>query len=246
MIIKTVEGLEANEKAKLVADIFKKFIEVKKVLKTPKHNSKVEFSSRSGYKRSYGYSTLDEVLSQIDIAIKQTGGLSYTFENVNSDSMVGVRVFIFGDSGAWIEFEPFYLPGGRTAQDYGSALTYLRRYCISSVFGIASEEDDDAQSISQKPFRANERQQPRQAPVTRPQATTPQQPAEDKSKKPLSDDALNMATVTYQNRPELLVILMKQAVDGDKDAQKFIKELEGKDKLLAHEINKRKLYEKVS
>ena len=55
-----------------------------------------------------------------------------------------------------------------------------------------------------------------------------------------------MATVTYQNRPELLVILMKQAVDGDKEAQKFIRELEGKDKLLAHEINKRKLYEKVS
>lgn len=136
------------------------------------------------------------------------------------------------------------MPGGRTAQDYGSALTYLRRYCISSVFGIASEEDDDAQSISQKPFRANERQQPRQAP--RPQATAPQQqPAED-SKKPISDDALNMATVTYQNRPELLVILMKQAVDGDKEAQKFIRELEGKDKLLAHEINKRKLYEKVS
>ncbi|KAA9324454.1 ERF family protein [Lactobacillus jensenii] len=245
MIIKTVEGLEANEKAKLVADIFKKFIEVKKVLKTPKHNSKVEFSSRSGYKRSYGYSTLDEVLNQIDIAIKQTGGLSYTFENVNLDSMVGVRVFIFGDTGAWIEFEPFYLPGGRTAQDYGSALTYLRRYCISSVFGIASEEDDDAQSISQKPFRANERQQQRQAP--RQQATAPQQqPTEDKSKKSISDDALNMATVTYQNRPELLVILMKQAVDGDKEAQKFIKELEGKDKLLAHEINKRKLYEKVS
>ena len=36
MIIKTVEGLEAPEKAKFVADIFKKFIEVKKVLKTRK------------------------------------------------------------------------------------------------------------------------------------------------------------------------------------------------------------------
>lgn len=243
MIIKTVEGLEPKEAAKIFADTNKKYIAIKQILQTPKKNSKAQI----GTKFSYGYSSLDEVLNKVDEAIQKVGGLSYTFENINSTDFrfVGVRVYLLCDTGAWIEYEPFYLPSGKTAQDYGAALTYLRRYCISSAFGIASEEDDDAQRISQKPFRLNERQQPRQAP--RPQATaSQQQPTEDKSKKSISDDALNMATVTYQNRPELLVILMKQAVDGDKEAQKFIKELEGKDKLLAHEINKRKLYEKVS
>ena len=35
------------------------------------------------------------------------------------------------------------------AQQYGSALTYCRRYSISSIFGIASEEDTDAKVLPQ-------------------------------------------------------------------------------------------------
>ena len=36
-----------------------------------------------------------------------------------------------------------------SAQNYGGTLTYIRRYALTSVFGIESEADDDARGIDQ-------------------------------------------------------------------------------------------------
>jgi hypothetical protein len=36
------------------------------------------------------------------------------------------------------------LPGGGTPQAFGSALTYAKRYSLSSMLGISADEDDDA------------------------------------------------------------------------------------------------------
>lgn len=43
------------------------------------------------------------------------------------------------------------LPGNGTPQELGSAITYGRRYCLTSVVGIAPEDDDDGAVASQRP-----------------------------------------------------------------------------------------------
>ena len=45
------------------------------------------------------------------------------------------------------------------AQEQGSALTYARRYSVLMAFGLATE-DDDAQSLTQKPQNTERRYQP--------------------------------------------------------------------------------------
>ncbi|MCT7823857.1 MAG: ERF family protein, partial [Lactobacillus crispatus] len=41
--------------------------------------------------------------------------------------------------------------GSPNPQEYGKALTYARRYSISAIYGIASEDDTDAKEFNSKP-----------------------------------------------------------------------------------------------
>ena len=45
-------------------------------------------------------------------------------------------------SGQWIA-STYPLPGGLTAQETGSAITYARRYVVSALLDIVTEDDDD-------------------------------------------------------------------------------------------------------
>lgn len=56
-------------------------------------------------------------------------------------------------SGQWIEGEIKWViePGGRSAvQALGSALTYLRRYALSAMVGVAPDDDDDGERAEQR------------------------------------------------------------------------------------------------
>jgi hypothetical protein len=65
------------------------------------------------------------------------------------------------------------LPGGVKSQDLGSAITYGRRYSLSSLLGIADkEEDDDAEADSGR----GSGQQQGQAPAQGPKAAGPGKP----------------------------------------------------------------------
>lgn len=231
MLIKTIDGLEPADKSKMIADLFTDYNKVKAVMAQPKKNKKAY---------NYNYSPLDEVLRVIDTAIKDSGtNLSYTFETITGEGKAGTKVYIFSGNGAWLEFSDAMLPVSKNdAQGYGSALTYARRYAISSAFGIASEEDDDAQSIS--------------SPVTRRKTTRQAAPQRQQQpvKKPvpvIDDKTLKNAEITYEGKKQSLLAVVKIAMTGsaiDKQmAGDYIKKLDSKTREMANEIVKRKLYE---
>lgn len=71
-------------------------------------------------------------------------GLSFIQYPINQDNKVGVVTVLMHASGEFIETEPvFAKPGKDDAQAVGSVITYLKRYSLSAVFGITSDEDDD-------------------------------------------------------------------------------------------------------
>lgn len=79
-------------------------------------------------------------------------GLSFLQYPVNQENKVGIVTLLMHSSGEWIETEPIYAkPGKDDAQATGSVITYLKRYSLSAVFGITSDEDDDGNSASQQP-----------------------------------------------------------------------------------------------
>lgn len=110
------------------------------------------------------YVTLDDTIEAIN-KFAPKHGLSYTQIPVTSEIGVGVITVVMHESGEYIEFEPFTLPlDKKNAQGSGSALTYARRYALSSAFGIASDEDDDGNgaSVQDNTSKNNQKQKTQQ------------------------------------------------------------------------------------
>ncbi|MGE7621727.1 ERF family protein [Viridibacillus sp. NPDC096237] len=71
-------------------------------------------------------------------------GLSFIQYPLNQENKVGIVTILMHQSGEWIESEPiFATPAKQDAQATGSVITYLKRYSLSAIFGITSDEDDD-------------------------------------------------------------------------------------------------------
>lgn len=90
------------------------------------------------------YAPLDEVINTIREPLSKNG-LSFTQEPSSEDgNIVSMVTTIFHKSGEWLESEKLRLKNDKpTAQGAGSSITYARRYQLSAMLGIASENDDD-------------------------------------------------------------------------------------------------------
>lgn len=91
-------------------------------------------------------------LENIVEAITKTSGkhgLSFIQFPVNEENKIGIITLLMHKSGEWIETEPIFAhPAKQDAQGAGSVITYLKRYSLSAVFGITSDEDDDGNAAS--------------------------------------------------------------------------------------------------
>lgn len=96
------------------------------------------------------YVPLENVIDAIHTVGSKHGLSEVTYPAVSENGLeYGVGVVITHSSGQFIEFPPVTLkPDKNTPQGVGAAMTYARRYALSSAFGIASETDDDANGIS--------------------------------------------------------------------------------------------------
>jgi hypothetical protein len=119
------------------------------------------YSAKRGGKGNYGqYVTLADALQAVQPATKL--GLSHSqLMSYLGDGLMALKTVLMHESGERLESElplPFKFEGGRgnAMQQLGSALTYARRYGLLSIYGLAGDEDDDAEStFVAKPKRDN-------------------------------------------------------------------------------------------
>lgn len=108
-----------------------------------KKNRTVDVTMRDNKgKYSYSYATLDSVIDATRAALSENG-LALTSPVVDGV----LTVYLMHASGEWLA-STCKLPSTSDWQGYGSALTYARRYLISSLLGVASEYDDDGQGAT--------------------------------------------------------------------------------------------------
>jgi hypothetical protein len=77
-----------------------------------------------------------------------TNGLSVTQLYSNTQDSVIVVTMLLHASGQWIKSRGSMPVAQKTAQGFGSSLTYLRRYSLSALVGVAADEDDDGNAAS--------------------------------------------------------------------------------------------------
>jgi hypothetical protein len=101
-----------------------------------KKSREVSVAMKSGGRYTYSYATLDSVLAATVPALSANG--------IALTATVGDRLTIMLMHGEeWIS-SSVAIKSGDDWQAYGSALTYARRYLITTMLAVASEEDDDA------------------------------------------------------------------------------------------------------
>ena len=111
--------------------------------------------------------TIRPVLEKHGFSVSQHPGFH---EGANS-GIVTLETLLLHESGEWIRSEASAPLERETAQGVGSAITYLRRYALTSIIGLG-QEDDDGQAASQA--RTQERRQPeRPAPPVIPSPGNP-------------------------------------------------------------------------
>ena len=68
--------------------------------------------------------------------------LSVVQQPINDGERVGVVTTLLHGSGQWMRSVLFAKPKDGTPQSLGSAITYVRRYALSAVAGVAPDDDD--------------------------------------------------------------------------------------------------------
>jgi len=110
----------------------------------------VTVKTRSGDRYTFSYAPLDSILNACRPVLAKHG-LAITQQLEQPDGVPAIRTELRHSGGGVIgsSFPLSHTP--ESPQQLGSLLTYLRRYAIVALLGVAAEEDDDAQQAQAAP-----------------------------------------------------------------------------------------------
>jgi hypothetical protein len=112
-------------------------------------DKRVTVTTKSGGSYSFTYAPLDSILAAVRAPLAANG--LAVVQVLDGGALV---TFLIHESGASITGR-VDLPPTADIQGLGSAITYLRRYALQAVLGIAAEEDDDGNRAAGNQVRAD-------------------------------------------------------------------------------------------
>lgn len=112
-------------------------------MKSPARNRQVTVKTRTGGSYKFKYATLDAVIDSARAPLCANGLWFVQTLGANPDGKYRLTTTLLHSSGQWISSETPLLVEEAGSQAFGSALTYMRRYALCAMLGIAADEDDD-------------------------------------------------------------------------------------------------------
>lgn len=117
---------------------------------------------------SYKYADLADVLEACRPQLAKNGIAVVQSPYRGDDGSLGIVTTLAHTSGEWMRGGLAHSMDLKKWQDMGAGLTFLRRYCLSAMAGVASEDDTDAADLKGKrPPRPKREEEPP------PEQTTP-------------------------------------------------------------------------
>lgn len=139
-----------------VSNIFKAICECKK-----------DFLPLQKNKQGYGYKyvTLDAVIDMLNTVLPKHGLGFIQFPSTNEGEYT-LTTRVIHESGEWLEdtikFNLTEISKANDTQKLGASVTYFRRYTLSTIFGIAADEDVDGNVDTAIELRNTQQQQRKQ------------------------------------------------------------------------------------
>ena len=142
--IQIMEASRSATTSEGITQISAALAKAQKDFKTPKRTKKAMVTQTRGY----NYADLQDVYDAVRDPLANNG-LAITHLTQEFGGQVELVTMLIHESGEW--FRSIYPVKAKAErpQEMGSAMTYARRYTVSALLGIASEEDDDAQSAQE-------------------------------------------------------------------------------------------------
>lgn len=180
---------QINELAKALSNAQAEFTNVFK-------SNTAKIVTKSGASYSYSYADLAELLDMVREPLSQNGLALMQSANTEEDIRVIdnkpvivykllITTFLIHVSGQWIKNElrlPVVDTGNNIIQAIGSSITYGRRYEVSSILGIASEKDDDANAATPAKSATTTQKQTEKPPIQEPKPRDTKATGDDKFK----------------------------------------------------------------
>lgn len=120
-------------------------------IETPKHNATVKVSTKNGGSYSFDYTDLNGIFDAVREVYKEHGIaiIQNSYTEVTPNGLLAcVETMFLHTSGEWVKSLPLKFPAATGMQDFGGQITYMKRYSLSAMLGIATEKDDDANGAS--------------------------------------------------------------------------------------------------
>jgi hypothetical protein len=114
---------------------------------------------KAGGAYSFDYADLATVLDVVKPALSKHGIAIVQAASLDAGQVV-LETRLAHSSGEWIESSLAVKPEDTAPQKIGSAITYARRYALSCMVGVASEEDDDGNAAEGNEARTVQRPRP--------------------------------------------------------------------------------------
>jgi hypothetical protein len=116
-----------------------------------KKDKKVTVQTTKG-KYGYAYADLASVVAAVRKPLADNG-LAFTQTTTFRDGVLWLVTTLMHEGGGFVSGE-YPLPmdqAQRDAQRFGSFLTYAKRYALSAILGIVTEDDDDGKGATGQP-----------------------------------------------------------------------------------------------
>lgn len=140
MVPKTVGYYESPA----IMDLMKALVKAQKSFSVPKKTKTVEVKKAGVLQYTYTYADL-AAIREACVGALLNQGLAYIqpIEEDDKGDLYLITKLVHADSGQFISTRLPLCHKAKDPQVVGSALTYMRRYGLSSLLGIATEDDDD-------------------------------------------------------------------------------------------------------
>jgi hypothetical protein len=96
------------------------------------------------------YADLPKVIDAVKSALNDAGIVFLQTPSPSEDNKLHLTTRLLHESGEWIEDTAVTPLVKQDPQGFGSAVTYLRRYCLASIIGLY-QDDDDGNGTIEKP-----------------------------------------------------------------------------------------------
>jgi len=143
------------ERSDTIAELTKALAKAQQAFLPIKRTERVGYDTTKGRKQ-YNYAPLNEVIDSTRKGLSENGLAIMQPTKVIEDRLF-VETWLCHSSGEYVQCEMFVGDIKELPQAEGSSLTYKRRYSLSSLLGIASEEDDDAEAATGRDKKPTEK-----------------------------------------------------------------------------------------